>query len=595
MKKIFFVAAMLFAILLSGCGETKITFQEDKIIPANDESTWSVLIYACGDNNGKTSRAIKALTEYEYPQNINVLMQTGGSDAWEQNGINGEYIQRYKMQKGSIFLKDQKQGASMGSYETFSDFINWGMETYPADKYMLFVLGDGNGVEVLCDELYGGDCLDIEEMYYALSMAPDMLDAICFDAPHMASLEMATALPNYAKYMVASQEKFDGFDYGALAQCLIEYPMAKAEEVCKDMCDAYVKNCEEKNIGATAQLSVINLAQASHLNQVFDAMSREMVAKTYTLSDIGAMIRLLEVAQRSIDSNMVDLGSLALAIEQLVGEHSAEVRNAVSEMILYNAKGSMRSQSTGLGVCYPQNGEVPKTYLKSTISDQYKQFLKNAIPQFDEVDEYISTGAKDLSVYNEYIGQKLNLETAVEGDRYSMTLVGDMGLLKNVLVKKYKLEDGQYYTCGETAEVECNWEEQNYKAYMRADVPLIRGEAADVRLVSRNAQYSIYASDILFNGDTAQLYIAYSNESGKYSFAGIWNGSSFEKCGFGDTVTLLRTNKATGQQHSSKAFNLIGAIKIDTSALPKGQYSIEFEVEDIYGGVELSTSAEYAQ
>ena len=102
MKKFFFVAAMLFAMLLSGCGETKITFEEDKIIPANDESTWSVLIYACGDNNGKTSRAIEALTEYEYPENINVLMQTGVSDKWNQSGINGEYVQRYKI---SLLIK----------------------------------------------------------------------------------------------------------------------------------------------------------------------------------------------------------------------------------------------------------------------------------------------------------------------------------------------------------------------------------------------------------------------------------------------------------------------------------------------------------
>jgi len=595
MKKFFFVAAMLFAMLLSGCGETKITFEEDKIIPANDGSTWSVLIYACGDNNGKTSRAIEALTEYEYPENINVLMQTGGSDKWKQSGINGEYVQRYKMQKGSIFLKDQKKGANMGSYETFSDFINWGMENYPADKYMLFVIGDGNGAEVLCDELYGGDCLDIEEMYYSLSMTSDMLDAICFDAPHMASLEMATALPNYAKYMVASQEKFDGFDYGALAQCLIEYPMANVEEVCKDMCDAYVLNCEEKSIGAAAQLSVINLAQVSHLNQIFDAMSREMVAKTYNLSDMGAMIRLLEVSQRSIDSNMVDLASLSSAIEQLVGETCVDVRNALPEVILYNAKGSMRSQSAGLGVYYPQNGEVPKTYLKSTISDKYKQFIKNVIPQFDAVDEYITTGAKDLPAYNEYIGLQLKPETEVEGDKYSMTLVGDMSLLKNVLLKKYKIEDGEYYTCGETAEVECNWEAQNYKAYIWADTPLVRGEAVDVRLVSRNAEYSIYASDILFNGDTAQMYIGYSNESGKYSFVGIWNGSSFEKCGFGDTITLLKTNKTTGQQHASKVFNLLKGIKIDTSALPEGEYSIEFEIKDIYGEKVLSESAQYSK
>ena len=371
--------------------------------------------------------------------------------------------------------------------------------------------------------------------------------------------------------------------------------MANVEEVCKNMCDAYVRNCEQKNIGAVAQLSVINLAQVSHLNQIFDAMSREMVAKTYNLSDMGAMIRLLEVAQRSVDSNIVDLASLAFATEQLVGETCADVRNALTEVILYNAKGSMRSQSAGLGVYYPKNGEVPKTYLKSTISDKYKQFIKNVVLQFDAVDEYITTGARDLPAYDEYNSRQLEPETVVEEDKYSMTLVGDMSLLKNVLVKKYKADDGAYYSCGETAEVECNWEAQNYKAYMWADVPLLRGEVVDVRLVSRNAEYSIYASEVLFNGDTEQMYVGYSNESGKYFFVGIWNGSSFEKCGFGDTLTLLKTNKATGQQHASKTFNLINGIKIDTATPPEGDYSIEFEVEDVYGEKELSAPAEYSR
>ena len=353
MKKTFFALMILLLMLLSSCGGTKVTLQEGKKDPANHENKWTILIYACGDRNGKTSDMIESLTKEKYPENINVAVQTGGSHDWNLKGINGEYAQRYLMQKGSAYLKDQKQGSSMGHYQTLTDFITWGMEELKADNYMLFIVGDGTGLEVCPDELYGGDSLDVEEIYYALSMAPDTIDAICFDAPHMASLELASSLPNYAKYMIASQEKFNGFNYEAILNCIKDYPMAQVSEVCREICKTYASESEQNSAGELAQLSLIDLSQITYLNQLFDALALKLDLATHAMSDTATLIRLMEVAQRCTDSDMVDLGSLAMSIEDYCGESSYNVVDAIGKTVINNVKGSLRNEISGISVCYP--------------------------------------------------------------------------------------------------------------------------------------------------------------------------------------------------------------------------------------------------
>ncbi len=588
MKKTIFAAVMLLTLLFSGCGETKITLDEGKKDRANHESTWSILIYACGDNGGKTSQMIKSLTEKRYPENINVVVQTGGSHEWELDGINGDYAQRFVMQKGSAYLKDQKQGTSMGSYETFSSFINWGMETFPADKYMLFVLGDGNGVEVCRDELFGGDTLSIEEIYYALSMAPNMIDALCFDAPHMASLEMASALPNYAKYMLASEEKFNGFDYGAMLDCITEYPMAQVQEVCMELCEEYAQDCEAAGTGALASISLLDLSQISHLNLTFDALALKMHSFTHNVQDAGTIVRLLESAQRCAGSDMVDLGTLASALSSTFVESSQEVLNAINDVVICNTKGSMRSASSGISVCYPKGETISISYLESTISDYYKQFLKNIMPMFTQVDDFITEGAEKSGAYIEYQDYDFALDSSRSDKTYSATINGDIALLKNVVAKRYLLDGSRYLSCGEIAELDCFWDEKRYETYLGSKVPVLKGVILDTRLASRSGDWSIYTSDILLDEKSAQIYIAYSVTEDEYTYLGVWSDKGFVRVGNGEKITLLSTDKSSSQTVEVKTLDFSGELPIKTQLLPKGNYFIEFEAEDIYRKTYLS-------
>lgn len=584
MKRIYYAIAFVTAlIMLCGCG-TRITFDQKKRTPATDKNVWSVFIYACSDNGGKTSQAIEELTKIDYPENVNIVMQTGGGVEWEMDGIDGEYLQRFEMQKGGAFLKDQKQGASMGSYGVFSDFIKWGMETYPADNNILIVMGEGTGLEIVRDEVNDGDTLNIEELYYGLSMTGEVLDAICFDGAYMSSIEVASSLPNYARYMVASEEQCAGFDYKALAECIKEYPMASVEEICKNMCDSYMKKCADKGITKMSQMSLIDLSQMSQLSQAFDGMAMEMVSKTKSLSELGAITRMMESAQRCAGSEMVDIASLAESVREATGETADFINEALSHTVKYSVKGSMRAASSGISVYYPTKTEewTLNEYMKHALSDNYKQFLKNTITDADISAEYITSDYSDTSAWKEYNENTLSGRFVTEGNKSAVYMEGDKNMIKNTSLHRYRADNGKYLSCGESMDLECYWEEGSYKSDTVMAVPTLRGVPLDVSVASRNADYTIYCTEILFNEKMSQLYVSYSNATQEYECIGIWDNGSFKKGKLGDKVVLTEKEKESGKLLVGKSFNVLFGLNVKTQNLPSGDYLMEYVIEDVY-------------
>ncbi len=583
-RRILTVIAFSLIVLLCSCG-TKISYKQEKRLEATGNTSWTVLIYACGDNGSKASNTIRELTQYKYPENVNVVMQTGGGENWELKEIDGSFIQRYEMQYGSAFLKDQKQGASMGTYSVFADFINWGIQEYKTDKYILVLMGDGNGMEVLSDELYGGDTLNIEEMYYALSKVNGVLDAICFDGAYMASLEMATALSTYAKYMVASEEKCSGFDYCELVDCLITYPNAGIEEMCNEMCNAYLRKSEEEGSQPMAQLSSIDLSQISNLNLAFDGMAHEILTHSNDLTALGGVTRMMEEAQRCAGSEMVDILSLANALSSVAGETPQTVREALLMAVKNNVKGQMREQSSGISVYYPTKSEewTLNEYMKHSHSDNYKSFLKNTITDTKIVDEYISTDFSDTVAWEEYGEKNMMCSSQIEGEKAVVNIAPDMQTVKNVKLNRYfySNESKSYLECGNTMELECLWDDCTYKSELKRKIPVVKGVALDCDIASRNGGYTIYSVNTVFKERLAQMYVAYNVTEENYEYLGLWDNGTFVKNSSNEEVTLLNTDRETQKKLPTKTVKEKN-IKVKGKVPPRGKYIYEFEVEDIY-------------
>lgn len=594
MKKILTVFVILLtALTLYGCGNSVSITLEEKSRPEADvdAAKWSVLVYMCGDTGERASSAIKELCQYEYPQNVNIVIQTGGTMDWGIDGIDGDFLQRYLVQKNSLFLKDQKQASSMGSYETLQEFLNWGVTEFPADRYMLIVMGDGTGTETVRDRNFNDDTLNIEELSYAVSLTGRNFDMIGFDSSYMASFEAASALSPYADYMFASEEKCAGLDYGDLANCLIQYPYVLPNELGQIICDAYYDKCVDNGVERMATMSVIDLTQISTLAQVFDGMAGVMMDSVDSLDAYGELTRNMLGAQNCVGSDgMIDVGSMAAAIFPNVGDTAQSVMNAVAGAVIYNVAGDLRPGSSGLSIYYPKTIDEDKlnTYMKSTTSDNYKHFIKCIAPNVSIVDDYVESDYQETWAWCDYVGREFECVSYMSPDsRYSLMIEGDMSIVKDVRMTKYfYLNDvSAAVSLGNDNNLDCDWANKTYMDNVAPIAPTLNGHLVQADMVDEIRDIGkIYEIPVLINDELGTVTAFYSWQTGGYEIVGTWLDDAHVTLKSMDKITLLHnileddTSILTSKTIKPGVFGL----KLQNKSLPEGSYTLEYKVEDIY-------------
>ena len=205
---------------------------------------YTILLYMCGSdlesNNATTTQggqATRDLTEIlsvSCPSNVNFVIQTGGSTKWSTKyGISATNIGRYHVNNKSLAQDASLDQANMGDYETFRDYLEWGMTTYPAKKYGVIMWDHGGAMEGLCqDDNYNGDTLLNSEVVNAvydarlLAGVSEKLEFIAYDVCLMAVQDVAEFNSYNFNYMIASQESEagTGYDYDQWLPTLYNNP-----------------------------------------------------------------------------------------------------------------------------------------------------------------------------------------------------------------------------------------------------------------------------------------------------------------------------------------------------------------------------------
>ena len=176
MKKL--LAVLLF-VLLSFC------------VPAlAAPPTTTVMVYMCAsDMYDAALYDLLEMCEADLGSQVQVAVMAGGAQDWEDI-LEGDALNRFSIENQDV--ADDYEAlpmASMGDPETLCDFLDWAVETHPADRYVLVLWdhGGGTGSGICWDESAGDDFLSIWEIYDALytyeEQNPDFhLDMIGFDA-----------------------------------------------------------------------------------------------------------------------------------------------------------------------------------------------------------------------------------------------------------------------------------------------------------------------------------------------------------------------------------------------------------------------------
>lgn len=302
-RKSLFVAlfvTLIVALLLSaaGCGScgqvssSDVENTEQAVIPVHrheqtekpvydPDASCSIYIYMCGSNleskSGLAGKDIDELLEADIPDQVNVVIETGGAAKWLSHGIANDKLQRYIIKDHTLTLVEELENRSMGDVNTFVDFVRFCQSEYLSQRNLLVIWDHGGDATkgVCYDENFGFDGLnqsDFDSYFSSASAAgadkPPKLDMVIYDTCLMGNIETAAWLQDYAHYMIASEVivPSGGLDYRVIAS---EFARNDDETFGRLVCDSFMEQCREKGIDNEVQLSFYDL---SHTDEVLNLL-----------------------------------------------------------------------------------------------------------------------------------------------------------------------------------------------------------------------------------------------------------------------------------------------------------------------------------
>ena len=561
--------------------------------PGQSSPSFSLYLYLCGSNletrAGAAGKNISEILSVPLPEHVNIIIQTGGAKKWRSHGIPSDSLNRYKAEKGGLTLLKCLPNASMGSGETFTEFLTYCVREFPAEEMAVILWDHGGGSigGIANDENFSFDSISLPELAGALETVSKAMHGrfglFGFDACLMANLETAAVLEPYAKYMLASEEiePGGGWDYRAILNA-VSGDRLSTRDLGKAICDSYYKKCDAKGKGAMATISMTDLRRLPALIDAFDLLAGEMVQSATKSKGVQFIAGSAKTAQKfggtTADegfSNLVDLRHFAENSIDFTA--AAQFVREIDRAVVYKANGSQKHQSGGLSFYYPFQPDDKKLdfYCRQICpSKNYITYLKTVyghIPRDPIIFTDSGSMAADGSFQIQLADTSRNYILSVEYRLLEMSLGGEAG--KPVLT-------GSWF--GHDSDLHRNWESLRFHSNFRGTWKSLNGCKLSVTPVEYTEDYIIFTAPIILNGERRNLRFAFIRDRGHenggcYKIIGAWNGI--------DPVTGMSDKGVSGLTASDhvKACYHYQTLEIGSNGLP--QYSgIKERVQDVPGG-----------
>ena len=265
-------------------GAAENPFPEDMVkekqteIKGDGKDQATVFVYMNGSDleseDGEATEDLCEMLAANISSQVNVLVETIGTKSWSKRlGIASDHTQRYKVEAGNLVLVDDSLGQlDCTSPDTLADFISWGAENYPANRYILIFWNHGAGpvYGFGYDEHQSEDSvLTIDEIQTAIRQSGIYFDIIGMDSCIMSSLELCCAMYNYCDYMILSEdfESGYGWSYTGWLNALSENTSISSEKLGKIIVDDMIADNEENGEGS----STLALIDESYMKVLYTA------------------------------------------------------------------------------------------------------------------------------------------------------------------------------------------------------------------------------------------------------------------------------------------------------------------------------------
>lgn len=210
-------------------------------------------------------------------KDVRIVVEAGGARQWQYSQMEDCSYGRFCITGAGVSEVVELEPRDMGRADTLADFINYGIQSYPAEHYGLIFWNHGAGqIEGFGrDENFGYSALSLVEIKEGLELSAyqEPFDFIGMDACLMGSLEMVSILQGKTGYFIASEElePQDGYDYSwveALKEPEGEEPYGKQAGLA--MLESFAEYYQGEKFRTT--LALIDMEQYGRFHQAFDAL-----------------------------------------------------------------------------------------------------------------------------------------------------------------------------------------------------------------------------------------------------------------------------------------------------------------------------------
>ncbi len=358
----------------------------------------TVLVYMVAsdleENFGGATSNLQEMMKVGSSNDLNIIVETGGArkEGWTT-------VKRQRVLNGKMEVIKDLGSQDMTKGENLRSFIEWGVETYPAESYHLVFWDHGGGP-------LGGFGVDTNYSLYDTMPTPTMIEAIKgaqrttgvkldlvgFDACLMASAEIAYLLQPSAHYLVASEdvEPGAGWDWEPYLRHLADNPDSNAVSAGKAIIDGYVVKMEN-SFNNMITLSLVDLSKMPALMDSLNDMAATVLSKlnhpdaaqsTQSWADFAYVRRTSHDFQTSWFYNnatdLVDIGDFVtkpqLAMLDVTDDQIQTMQKALEDAVIYNRFGSRLWQASGLTLY------SPLVSVKPDSSNPYVEYETLAMP-----------------------------------------------------------------------------------------------------------------------------------------------------------------------------------------------------------------------
>ena len=557
---------LFISILFVGCGKS------------SEMKSHTLLIYMCGSdlesNRRYASDSIEEMLNAEMPENVHVVLETGGSKTWHNSSISAEHIGRYEVNKGQLTQLSVLPQRNMGDYETLLSFLSFAKENYSTDSISLILWDHGGGsIGGVCnDENYGMDALTLNELDKALLDSNIDFEFIGFDACLMATYDTANVIKNYAEYMIASEELVPatGWDYKTLIENL------NSKDFYAKVLNSYAARQESKTYYT---LSVMHLSGISKVEKIIDYIIEKIN------NDILALGRALdntihfganETSKRN--TNLFDLCSFA---------NNLGIECDFSDFIK-TTNGSARQGATGLSIYFPaKETEAGNIYTEICKNFEYAVFLNDYMNRVPE-----NPIAFDLKGFEN--NGKLSFSLTEESLKYVKSVSYDL----HIYAEGFEEDGGEKKMYYVGADNDVTKQHALYTVNFTGRWVYLNDLLLHCDILDEQEQYTVFYAPVMIESKYCYLIFTYIGSSKKIIIEGYIERSDISSrvnplsSGTEITVIYELSNESSGVLYHKEGTVIYNdTTLVSVKSLNKGYYQFIPKVEDIYGNIYYANTA----